>query len=91
MTFWISIMHSAMLYFSVSVQISKALEYCHKRSIAHLDVKPANILVIKEPQTGSAVFKLADFGCSKRIADGCSKLYDVVGTPGYQARQSPQS
>jgi len=69
-----------------SVQLSKALEHCHKQGIVHLDVKPANVLVIKDQKTGCAVFKLADFGCSKRIASkGSSKTQHIVGTPGYQA------
>ena len=40
-------------------QVAKALAYCHERNIAHLDVKPGNILI----QDGVAV--LIDFGISK--------------------------
>ena len=40
-------------------QVAYALRYCHDRNVAHLDVKPGNILI----QDGSAV--LIDFGISK--------------------------
>lgn len=40
-------------------QVADALSYCHERNIAHLDVKPGNILI----QDGVAV--LIDFGISK--------------------------
>ena len=40
-------------------QVAGALRYCHDRNVAHLDVKPGNILI----QDGLAV--LIDFGISK--------------------------
>lgn len=45
-------------------QVAEALAYCHERNIAHLDVKPGNILI----QDGVAV--LIDFGISKHYNDG---------------------
>ena len=44
-------------------QVAEALAYCHERNIAHLDVKPGNILI----QDGVAV--LIDFGISKHYND----------------------
>ena len=41
-------------------QLVAALCYIHERSILHLDIKPANILL-----TQQNVCKLADFGCSQ--------------------------
>ena len=40
-------------------QVAEALAYCHERNIAHLDVKPGNILI------QDAVAVLIDFGISK--------------------------
>lgn len=40
------------------MQIAKALQFIHKKGIAHLDVKPDNIYVKK------GVYKLGDFGCA---------------------------
>ena len=44
--------------------VAEALAYCHERNIAHLDVKPGNILI----QDGVAV--LIDFGISKHYDAG---------------------
>lgn len=44
-------------------QVAYALRYCHDRNVAHLDVKPGNILI----QDGSAV--LIDFGISKHYKE----------------------
>ena len=45
-------------------QVAEALAYCHERNIAHLDVKPGNILI----QDGVAI--LIDFGISKHYNEG---------------------
>ncbi|GFQ08376.1 wee1-like protein kinase [Phtheirospermum japonicum] len=42
-------------------QIAKALQFMHRRGIAHLDVKPDNIYV------KNGVYKLGDFGCATLI------------------------
>lgn len=42
-------------------EIASALEYTHSFNIAHLDLKPANVLVTRNDNT----CKLADFGCSE--------------------------
>lgn len=45
-----------------SIQLANALQFCHQKNIAHLDVKPANIIV-----GPNDVCKLADFGCSQHV------------------------
>ena len=49
--------------------ITMALEFIHGQSIAHLDVKPANILVDSKD-----VCKLGDFGCSQILDKGDENL-----------------
>lgn len=58
--------------------VLQALQECHLKRIAHLDLKPANILI---DSYGRA--KLADFGLSK-IVEG-TKLRDFSGSREFQA------
>ena len=47
-------------------QICHAVQYCHRRNIAHRDVKPENLLLkSKVETTDDLVVKLADFGFAK--------------------------
>ena len=50
-------------------QVTMALEFIHGKDIAHLDVKPANILVDSKD-----VCKLGDFGCSQILDEGDENL-----------------
>jgi serine/threonine protein kinase len=59
-------------------QILGAISYLHERGIAHLDIKPENILLYDEN-----IVKLADFGCCE-----APPKYDrgnAKGTPKYSA------
>lgn len=59
-------------------KISSALLYLHQHQIAHLDIKPENIMVNIKTNT----FKLIDFGfCDVFPFDNF--LSDIRGTPGY--------
>ena len=48
----------------ISTEIASALNYVHGYKIAHLDLKPANVMCTKQ-----GVCKLIDFGCSQYIRD----------------------
>ncbi len=48
----------------VGSEICTALEYCEKKGILHLDIKPSNIFVTDEGH-----YKLGDFGISRSIDD----------------------
>lgn len=48
-------------------QLLAALKHCHERGVAHRDVKPGNILLSKDPGTGSVNIQLTDFGQSRAI------------------------
>ena len=50
-------------FFGYAFQLLDAIIYCHKRRIAHLDIKPQNIFLSKYGK-----LKLSDFGCAKTFA-----------------------
>lgn len=49
-----------------STDIAHGLRFLHAHRIAHLDIKPANVLV-----SGEDVCKIADFGCSLKLDSSC--------------------
>ena len=63
-------------------QILEGLIYLHDNHIAHLDIKPQNIL-LSEPFPNGDI-KLCDFGISRRITKDC-EIRDICGTPDYVA------
>ncbi|XP_054162508.1 death-associated protein kinase 3-like isoform X2 [Oppia nitens] len=65
-------------------QIIGALKYLHENRVAHMDIKPENILVQKQPQ---AVYKLADLGLALTFQPNEPMLTNdrLLGTPGFLA------
>lgn len=64
-------------YETILKQISSALEYLHSRNIAHLDLKPDNIVV---KSISPFQIALIDFGLSLNVPCLTSRLF---GTPDY--------
>ena len=61
-------------------QIMTGLQFLHERGIAHLDIKPENIMV--DLKKGNKIFKIIDFGFSSKYPfDDFIKF--TKGTPGY--------
>lgn len=63
-------------------QILHGLEFLHERNIAHLDIKPQNILLAGDYP--GAEIKLCDFGISRIIQNGVD-VREILGTPDYVA------
>ena len=64
-------------------QIMTALQYCHRKSITHRDIKLENILV-NEIEGNHYHIKISDFGLSA-FEETAKKETDLCGTPGYIA------
>ena len=60
------------------IQISKALEHAHPRGIVHRDIKPHNVMVLKN---GSV--KVADFGIARVMSQGNTLTKEALGSVHY--------
>ena len=61
-----------------AIQISKALEHAHSRGIVHRDIKPHNVMVLKN---GSV--KVADFGIARMMSEGNTLTKEALGSVHY--------
>ena len=68
---WKETLHFAM-------QIAKALEHAHSRGIVHRDIKPHNVMVLKN---GSV--KVADFGIAQMMTSGDTMAQEALGSVHY--------
>jgi len=64
------------------VQLLEALSYIHQRNIAHLDIKPQNIVLMSE--FPNCEIKLCDLEVSRVIRDN-EQIREIIGTPDYVA------
>ena len=61
-----------------AIQIAKALEHAHNRGIVHRDIKPHNIMVLKD---GSV--KVADFGIARITSSSNTLTREALGSVHY--------
>ena len=61
-----------------AIQIGKALEHAHSRGLVHRDIKPHNVMVLKN---GSV--KVADFGIAQVMTQGDTLTKEALGSVHY--------
>jgi tRNA A-37 threonylcarbamoyl transferase component Bud32 len=64
----------------VVAQVCDALDYAHSRGIVHRDVKPANIMILK-----NGLVKVTDFGIARATATSKTRTGVIKGTPYYMS------
>lgn len=64
------------------LQLLEAISYVHDRNIAHLDIKPQNIVLMSE--FPNCEIKLCDLEVSRVIQDS-EQIREIIGTPDYVA------
>jgi serine/threonine protein kinase len=73
------------------IEVCAGLGYAHRKGILHRDVKPANIVILDNPDVHGARVKVVDFGIVKfaeEIKPDAQKLTamgDVCGSPTYMS------
>ena len=74
----------------IARQTAAALGAAHRMGVVHRDIKPDNIIIVRQAD-GSDLVKVLDFGIAKLRDDGGSAAYTatrtgiVVGTPQYMS------
>lgn len=73
---------------SIIIPIANAVEKLHKQGMLHLDIKPDNIVMQRDPATGSDVPVLIDFGVAKHF-DKSGRPTTQAVAKGYSAGYAP--
>lgn len=71
----------------VCLDISRAIEFIHKKNIAYRDMKIENIMVKTLPN-GLKTYKLSDFGTAKKNDTKDSSMKSFIGTAAFMAPET---
>jgi tetratricopeptide (TPR) repeat protein/predicted Ser/Thr protein kinase len=65
---------------NILIQVLDGLAYAHQRGIVHRDIKPQNIMVLRD-----RTVKIVDFGIARMGNTGLTKTGQVIGTINYMS------
>ncbi|HUR36259.1 MAG TPA: protein kinase, partial [Terriglobales bacterium] len=66
--------------FAIMIQVLNGLNYAHEHGIVHRDIKPGNIMVLKD-----GTIKIVDFGIARISDNSMTKTGQIVGTINYMS------
>ncbi|MGZ8383897.1 MAG: serine/threonine-protein kinase [Nitrospira sp.] len=64
----------------IVASVAEALDYAHSQGVVHRDVKPANIMILKQ-----RLVKVMDFGIAKMASASKTQTRMILGTPRYMS------
>ncbi len=70
---------------NVILQLSRGLDYAHKHGVVHRDIKPGNIIVMRD-----GTVKVVDFGIVRLSSTSMTSTGMVIGTVGYMSPEQAQ-
>jgi len=65
---------------NIGVQVCNALAYAHERSIVHRDIKPGNVMLLRD-----GTVKIVDFGIARAGGDKVTRTGQVMGSVQYMS------
>ncbi|MFO0685283.1 MAG: protein kinase [Sandaracinus sp.] len=74
------------------LELCEPLARAHKKGFIHRDLKPDNVFLARDPETGAERVKLLDFGLTRELGKkGTTESGITFGTPEYMAPEQSMS